>query len=181
MRADLAFRARALAQAHPLTPAAQRLIAGRAEREGREQPFAEAARWAQAAAVAGYCVRCVEESERDAALGRPAARPGIAGEAPTGEPDSLDRRARLIAAALRDGRAEEVVLGSVAEVIGALEHLAATEAARRLDPMADEVDDSAWEEAGAYLLWWVLFGYGLRAAEAAEGAVPAEPVAPLDR
>lgn len=178
MRADLAFRARALAQAHPLTPAAQRLIATRSEQEGQEQPFPEAARWASAAAIAGYCVRCVEES--DAALDRPPPAPARAGRphAPTPhDPGSLDRRALLLAAALRDGRAGEVVVGAVAEVIGALEHLAATEAARRLDPIADEVGHSAWQEAGAYLLWWVLFGYGLRAAET---AVP-EPVTPLDR
>lgn len=60
---DLVFRARALAQAHPLTPLASRYVKRAANQEQASQPLSEFGVWAVGALVDGYCLRRVEEEE----------------------------------------------------------------------------------------------------------------------
>ena len=63
--ADLAFRARALAQAHPFSAAAYRIVNSAAAQESRVQNPAEAGVWAAAAFTQGYCLRRVQETAED--------------------------------------------------------------------------------------------------------------------
>ena len=58
----LAFRARALAQAHPLSDLARRFVDRAVATERLEQPMPEIGIWAGAALMAGYCLRRVEET-----------------------------------------------------------------------------------------------------------------------
>lgn len=60
---DLVFRARTLAQAHPLTPLASRYVKRAANQEQVSQPLSEFGVWAVGALVDGYCLRRVEEEE----------------------------------------------------------------------------------------------------------------------
>ena len=59
---DLAFRARALAQAHALTPSATAYRTWRLLRDEASHPVPELSSWAATAFLTGYCVRRVEES-----------------------------------------------------------------------------------------------------------------------
>lgn len=63
----LAFRARALAQAHPLSDLARRFVDRAVATQRLEQPLPEIGIWAGAALVAGYCLRRVEETGPDGA------------------------------------------------------------------------------------------------------------------
>lgn len=160
---DLAFKARALAQGHPLTPLARRL-ADRAVAEQRvDQPMPEAGMWADAALVAGYCVRRVEEAE--------------AGLTPEFQEmtapvlDELDRTSSRIAAELRSEGGARHVLGDERVVVDALDRIIASEVTRRLQNWGEDVDDAAWAELEGYLTWWVVKGYALRVAEMTSGAL----------
>ena len=59
---DLAFRARALAQAHALSPGAASYRTWRLRRDEESHPVPELSSWAATAFLTGYCVRRVEES-----------------------------------------------------------------------------------------------------------------------
>ena len=59
---DLAFRARALAQAHALTSRATAYRTWRLRRDEASHPVPELSSWAATAFLTGYCVRRVEES-----------------------------------------------------------------------------------------------------------------------
>ena len=61
--ADLTFRARALAQAHPLTVTATEYREQMIVEERRTQPMPEFADWAATAFLVGYCIRRVEEAD----------------------------------------------------------------------------------------------------------------------
>ncbi len=161
---DMAYRARALAQAHPLTPIAKRYLDRAVEDQARAQPLPEIGRWAGAALLTGYCVRRVEEEE----LGlRPEDDGTSAGL------DELDEAAARIAGDLRDSGAAVVsrsTLGHDSDqqserVIAALDRVVASEVSRRLDNWRDSVDEKAWIELEDYICWWVVRGYALRAAE----------------
>lgn len=148
--ADLAFRARALAQAHPLSAAVQRIVNRAVADEGRAQPLQEAGVWAGAALTQGYCLRKVEE-----------ALTGIASETEQGlavGDDELERIAAEVAADLRQGSGDDVT-------VAALDLLVGSQVEHRLDQWRDEVDASAWHELEQYLTWWVVKGYALRRAE----------------
>ncbi|MGQ0743032.1 MAG: hypothetical protein ACT4OS_01570 [Acidimicrobiales bacterium] len=66
---EIAYRARALAQTHPLSPRAKALVDRVVREQQTAQPTAEVGRWAGAAMLTGYCLRRVEEavSGRDSA------------------------------------------------------------------------------------------------------------------
>ena len=60
---DLAYRARALAQAHPLTSLARQYVDRSVAEQRTSQPIPEIGIWAGAATIGGYCLRRVEEAE----------------------------------------------------------------------------------------------------------------------
>ncbi|MBA2280419.1 MAG: hypothetical protein M3527_01360 [Actinomycetota bacterium] len=165
---DLAYRARALAQAHPLTATARRYMDAFVVEETESQPMPEIAVWASIAFLNGYCVRRVEEA--DAGV-EEAAVPAFPASASTDRAaQHLEQLRPLVARAaadLRAGTADRFLLGPADRTIDALERIVASEVDRRLDHLRDEIDDEAWPETADYLAWWVVTGYAMRAVEVA--------------
>lgn len=159
---ELAFKARALAQAHPLTPLAKRFVDRVIEDQRGSQPVAEVGIWAGAGLTNGYCLRRVEEDEAGMVLS--------AVDEPPLDVDQLDEQAGLIAADLRNGTGGHV-LGGDERLIAALDRIIASEVDRRLENWRDSVDESAWGELEEYITWFAVKGYAVRVAERASGAV----------
>ncbi|CAN5496918.1 hypothetical protein BH20ACT2_BH20ACT2_00850 [soil metagenome] len=153
--ADVAYRARALAQAHPLTAQAKRYRERTVDQQGAEQPLPEIGIWAGQALLHGYCVRRVEEIDA-----------GVhPDDAVTAAPADLEEVATAVAADLRSGDGARFLLGDEQCTVDTLDRIIATEVERRLDHWRDEVDESAWAELEVYLAWWVVKCYALRVAE----------------
>ena len=149
----LAFRARALAQAHPLTRAALAYRAGLIDQERRDQPVSEVADWAATAFLVGYCVRRVEEADG----GLPRA-PG------TGGGRGIDRdQVQAIARRLSDGEAATVADRVI--VVDALDRVIASEVAKRHEHVLEHLDPAEWAAFEDYVAWWVLHGWATRVAE----------------
>jgi hypothetical protein len=161
---DMAYRARALAQAHPLTHLARQLVDRSVAQQRLSQPVPEIGIWAGAAAIGGYCLRRVEESEVGLDL-------QLAEEALLPDLDTLDETTSQIAAELRAEGAGGHMLADEDRNIDALDRIIASEVSRRLDHWKDDVDEAAWAELEEYLTWWVVKGYALRTAERATGAL----------
>ena len=150
---SLAFRARALAQAHALSPAANRLLNRAVAEEASTQPRPELGAWAGAALTQGYCLRRVQED------GDPTANDAAAtGGDDLDHLDELDRAAVAQAAELRTGTGDDVTVAALDLLVGA-------QVEQRLEPWRDELDDGTCAELEQYLAWWVVKGYGLRVAE----------------
>ena len=159
---DLAFRARALAQAHPFTSLAQRYLNRIVGEQRASQPLPEIGTWAGAALTGGYCLRRVEETESGLALeATPDADVDL---------DRLDEVAVQVAGDVRTG-AGDYSLGDDERTVAALDRLVHAEVDKRLEHWRDSVDDKAWAELEEYLTWWVVKGYALRIAETTTGAV----------
>lgn len=149
------FRARALAQAHPLSPGASRYLNETVARERLSQPQAEIGIWAGYALTAGYCLRRVEEVE-------------ALGEVRTPVNDELlEQRAADIAARIRTSVTEGIHLLPEADIVADLDDLIAGEIERRLDHWRDTVSPETWRELEEYIAWWTIKGYALRIAETA--------------
>ncbi|MBA2387259.1 MAG: hypothetical protein H0V69_09220 [Acidimicrobiia bacterium] len=144
--ASLAFRARALAQAHALSAAAHRIVNRVVAEEARTQPRPELGAWAGAALTQGYCLRRVQE-DGDTIM--------VAGVV---DDEVLDRAGTAHAAELRSSTGDELT-------VAALDMLVGSQVEHRLEPWRDELDDDTWAELEQYLTWWVVKGYGLRIAE----------------
>ncbi|MGH9165409.1 MAG: hypothetical protein ACRDZW_07865 [Acidimicrobiales bacterium] len=160
---QLAYSARALAQAHPLTPLAKRFLDRAVEVERANQPLPEIGTWAAAGATTGYCLRRVEENET-----------GLVLTAPDGvevDLDELDGLAQAVAADLRGDDAGRRCLVEPDAVVAALDRIIHSEVDRRLHNWKESVDDQAWAEFEGYITWWVLKGYALRVAEVGAGAL----------
>ena len=160
---DLAYRARALSQAHPLTALAKDYIDRAVADQRTSQPIPEIGIWAGGATINGYCLRRVEETEA-----------GLDFEVSDGELpdlDSLEEATTRIAAELRTDGAGGHLLGEEDRTIEALDRIIASEVSRRLDHWKDDVDQAAWGELEEYLTWWVVKGYALRVAETVTGAL----------
>ncbi|MDP8937271.1 MAG: hypothetical protein M3O23_06035 [Actinomycetota bacterium] len=160
---ELSYRARALAQAHPLTPLAKRYIDQAVEEQRSSQPMAEIGMWAGAALLSGYCLRRVEETEAGLDL--------TPTEERQPELEQLDEASAEIAADLRSEDAAKHLLSDDDRVIDALDRIIASEVSRRLDNWKDDVDQTAWAELEEYLTWYVVKGYALRVAETVTGAL----------
>lgn len=160
---QLAYNARALAQAHPLTPLAKRFVDRAAEVERTTQPLAEIATWAAAGATTGYCLRRVEENETGLVL--------AATDEADVDLDELDDQAQRIVADLRSEHGSDQYLVAEDDVVAALDRIIASEVDRRLHNWRDSVDDQAMHEFEDYVTWWVLKGYALRVAEQLKGAL----------
>ncbi|HVL02851.1 MAG TPA: hypothetical protein VM386_00290 [Acidimicrobiales bacterium] len=159
---DLTFRARALAQSHPLTRVAQRYVEKAVGEQRTSQPIDEIGIWAGGALIDGYCLRRVEEEDAGMTL---SAVEGI--ETDLAE---LDDAAGRIAAEVRTG-AGDYLLGDDGRTVEALDRIVHSEVDRRLDHWRDSIDDKAWAELEEYLTWWVVKGYALRIAETRIGSV----------
>lgn len=160
---ELSYRARALAQAHPLTPLAKRFVDQAIEEQRASQPMAEIGTWAGAALLSGYCLRRVEETEAGLEL--------APDEESEPELERLDEASARIAADLRTDEGSKHLLSDDDRVIDALDRIIASEVGRRLDNWKDDVDQTAWGELEEYLTWYVVKGYALRVAETATGAL----------
>lgn len=160
---DLTFRARALAQAHPLSPVAKRFVDRAVAVQRTSQPLPEIGIWAGAAVVNGYCVRRVEEDEAGVTFPAVPPPPGGLDEAL----DALDESASEIAAELRAGDPSPHLIGDGDRLFATLDRIIASEVERRLDHWRETVDDTAWAELEEYITWWVVKGYALRVAERA--------------
>ncbi|MBW3575510.1 MAG: hypothetical protein KY450_11675 [Actinobacteria bacterium] len=163
---ELAYRARALAQTHPLTPLAKRYIDRTVGEQRTSQPLPEIGIWAGAALIGGYCLRRVEEDDAGLVLS--------AVEGTTYDLDRLDADVAAIAASVRSDGAREHLLGDDERTVAALDRLVHSEVDKRLEHWRDSVDDQAWAELEEYLTWWVVKGYALRVAERSLGLVEAD-------
>ena len=159
--AERAYKARALAQAHPLTPLANRFRNRAVAEQEAEQPMVELARWAGEALLKGYCLRKVEEQDA-----------GVAVEEAGDETDLdlLGERAAVIAADLRAGDPAPHLLGDGDLTFAALDRIITSELSSRSDNYRGEVDAAGWQQFEEYIAWWAVRGYALRAAEATQGA-----------
>jgi hypothetical protein len=185
----VAYRARALAQAHPLTKLARHYLDWAVAGQRTSQPLPEIGIWAGAAILEGYCVRRVEEEDLNLDGGSAAAQAAQAasaastasaasgGDGPAEDAvsmslEELDEATVRIAADLRTGstEAEPSQWGHQdpaldRRLILALDRIVASQVSNRLEHWRDSVDDYAWRELEEYITWWVVKGYALRVAE----------------
>ena len=157
--AERAYKARALAQAHPLTSLAQRFRSRAVANQKVDQPMVELARWAGEALLKGYCLRKVEE--QDAGAGGVLADDGT-------DLDVLEARAAAIEADLRTGDPTPHLLGAHDLTFDALDRIIRSELSNRSDNYREAVDANGWRQFEEYIAWWTVRGYALRAAEASE-------------
>jgi hypothetical protein len=159
--AERAYKARALAQAHPLTPLANRLRKRAVAQEELDQPMVELARWAGEALLKGYCLRKVEEQ---------AALADVEVAEDSTDLDDLGARAAAIAADLRAGDPVPHLLGEASLTFEALDRIITSELSSRADNYRSAVDAAGWQQFEEYIAWWAVRGYALRVAEATQGA-----------
>lgn len=154
---DLAFRARALAQAHALTEPASRYRSWRVGRDSPDHPFPELSTWAETAFLTGYCVRCVEESfvAEDHTSGRefPSA-PSL---------PAWERDAATFVNDLPTDRACTLVTHAL--VLSALDDVIAREIDKRAEHVKGQVQAVQWGQFSDFIGWWTLHGYAIRATE----------------
>lgn len=160
---DLARQARTLAQSHPFSPVAGQFVNETVAEQAKSQPNAEVSTWAGACLTNGYCLRRVEENHAGLVL---QVQPDIAVDAA-----SLGAEAGRLAASLRASGEEIEFLIPEDEVIGALDHIIASEVSRRLDNLRNSIDNEAAGEIEEFLTWWTVEGYALRVAEQVSGVV----------
>ncbi len=157
---ELSYRARALAQTHPLTPLAKRYLDQAVAVQRTSQPVPEIGVWAGAALLCGYCLRRVEENEAGLHLQAVSEGDGLP------DHEKLDQAAAEIAAELRaDDAGGHLLSPDPDAVIDALDRIISSEVSNRLDHWKDTIDQKAWEELEEYITWWVVKGYALRVAE----------------
>ncbi len=163
---ELAYRARALAQTHPLTPLAKRYLDKAVAVQRTSQPVPEIGVWAGASLLCGYCLRRVEENELGLEL------QAVDDEAKLPDHEKLDEVAGEIAADLRGDDAGGHLLSPDPDaVVDALDRIIFSEVRNRLDHWKESIDQKAWEELEEYITWWVVKGYALRVAETLTGAL----------
>lgn len=179
---DLAFKTRALAQAHPLSENAQRYVNFVVGDQRTSQPLPEIGIWAGSALIEGYCLRRVEESEYPK-LSAEAALSGALRDVGLKDGSIMDRLelfANQLAAQIRTGSADYLLCIDPYRTEEVLDHLIFAQVQRRLDHWRDTIDDAAWKELEEYLTWWTVKGYALRCAEVGMGStvlVTSEPEA----
>ncbi len=156
--AERAYKARALAQAHPLTPLAKRFRDQAIAQEELDQPMVELARWAGEALLKGYCLRKVEEVVAGDGAEVEVATAGT-------DLDTLGARAGEIAADLRGGDPAPHLLGDADVTFQALDRIITSELSSRSDNYREAVDAAGWQQFEEYIAWWAVRGYAMRAAE----------------
>ena len=158
---DLAFRARALAQAHALTPLATAYRTWRLGRDEASHPVPELSSWAATAFLTGYCVRRVEESM--CIDDRPATPDWPSG---AGWELEWERGAALAATSLVDPSTTTPVtrLGR-AVVAGALDAVIGREVDKRNEHVREHLSPLDWSQFEAFVAWWVMHGYAIAVVE----------------
>lgn len=155
---DLAFRARALAQAHALSEPAAAYRRWRVGRDAATHPVPELTTWAQTAFLTGYCVRRVEESQQTADPLPTSAAPGH-----SRAPEEWERAAAQFANTLPTDPATTLADHSV--VSGALDDVISREVDKRAEHVREHLTEADWQQFQAFVGWWVLHGYAVRATE----------------
>lgn len=158
---DLAFRARALAQAHALTEPAAHYRAWRVGQDASEYPFAELSVWAATAFLTGYCVRCVEESFSPDPGSKPSSVPPpveSAGAHAAWEADAASFVNRLPTSPGSTLAPHQLVLAALDDVIR-------KEIDKRTEHVKEQVHSAQWSQFEDFIGWWTLHGYAIRATE----------------
>lgn len=158
LHADIPFRARALAQAHPLTEQAAAYRESVIAIERSTQPMPEFADWAATAFLAGYCVRRVEEADA-------AEESMVAFGRFVDDRDQLGASAARVADDLRNGRPAGIDLLDPSLIESVLDTIIASEIDKRREHWREHVSDKDWSVFEEYIAWWVIHGYALRAGE----------------
>ena len=156
---DLTFKARALAQAHPLTVTATAYREQMIEEERRTQPMSEFADWAGTAFLVGYCIRRIEEAD-------------VLGELPETTPQTdalvpLAHETARFSDEVKLGRPAGVQLLEQSLVEELLDTVISTEIDKRTEHWKGQVSAADWAMFESYIAWWVIHGYSMRAAEIA--------------
>ena len=156
---DLTFKARALAQAHPLTVTATAYREQMIEEERRTQPMSEFADWAGTAFLVGYCIRRIEEAD-------------VLGELPETTPQTdalvpLAHETARFSDEVKLGRPAGVQLLEQSLVEALLDTVISTEIDKRTEHWKGQVSAADWAMFESYIAWWVIHGYAMRAAEIA--------------
>ena len=158
---DLAFRARALAQAHALTPGATAYRRWRLGRDEASHPVPELSSWAATAFLTGYCVRRVEESVCVDDRPSPRDRPSEAEWEVAWE-----RAAAVVAASLVDpSTATPVTRLGRAVVVGALDAVIGSEVDKRNEHVREHLSPLDWSQFETFVSWWVMHGYAIGVVE----------------
>ena len=154
--ASLTFRARALAQAHPLSATASLYRKRMIDAERSSQPLPEFADWAATAFLVGYCIRRVEEADcglaPDTSKGSDALVP-------------LGHDAVRFSDEVRAGRSAGRRLLEQELVEALLDRVISTEIEKRVEHWKAQISKADWAMFEQYIAWWVIHGYSLRAAE----------------
>ena len=169
---DLTFRARALAQAHALTPSATTYRRWRIDRDADAHPMPELSEWAATAFLTGYCLRCVEQSY--AAPRRTVAAPeGRAPDEPLSDDllETWERQAVRVAHAVASQRGATLL--DPALMASALDEIIGREVEKRNEHVRETLSDDDWTDFERFIAWWVLHGYAIRTVEQARKSVSA--------
>ncbi len=158
LHSDIPFRARALAQAHPLTETALAYREAVIAVERKTQPLPEFSQWAATAFLVGYCVRRVEEADA-------AEESAVAFGHFVEDHELLSASAARIADDLRNGRPAGTDLLDPDGIESALDTVIGSEISKRTEHWREHVNDADWLVFEEYVAWWVVHGYALRAAE----------------
>lgn len=153
---DLTFKARALAQTHPLTVTATAYREQMIVEERRTQPMPEFADWAATAFLVGYCIRRVEEADCGAMPETTMSSDALV---------PLGHDAVRFSDEVRNGRPAGTELLPQDLVEALLDRVISTEIDKRVEHWKDHVSKADWSLFEDYVAWWVIHGYSLRAAE----------------
>lgn len=155
---DLAFRARALAQAHALSAAASQYRRWRVERDEADHRVAEISSWAATAFLTGYCVRRVEQSFCGVDV------VGVATGLASEEWMLLwERQAGLVAKAILGGAGGDpspTLLDHVL-VAAALDDVIGREIDKRNEHVREQLSADDWSQFEGFIAWWVMHGYAI--------------------
>lgn len=164
---QMAFRARALAQAEVFSPLARTILQEEMATERDAQP-GNFAIWANAAFTKGYCVRNVEEDDVGLAF-----VPTPAERMP--ERAEVEAMTKKIFLALRseDADIDPYLISQEERLFDVLDQIIGSEVRNRLDNVDQDTKMSsrARSELEDYITFWVVRGYALRAAELVTGAL----------
>ncbi len=168
---DLAFRARALAQAHALSANAAQYRRWRLERDEADHRVAEISAWAATAFLTGYCVRQVEQSFCGVDVAGLAT--GLASEQRMLE---WERQAGLVAKAMLSGAGGDpspTLLDHVL-VAAALDDVIGREIDKRNEHVREQLSADDWSQFEGFIAWWVMHGYAICTVEYSLLGVTAE-------
>lgn len=161
---QMAFAARALAQSHPFTPLAKRVVDQAIEEERKAQP-GDFSIWASSALTKGYCIRRVEEDDAGMELigAEEASLPSI---------EEIEAATIPVIKALQSETVPlDFLIADEERMLEVLDRVIGSEVGNRLDNAPNSLTSRGRAELEDYLTYWVIKGYALRTAELATGAL----------